>query len=228
MPKPTLNTETIKKNSGMNFVQKIFYNDKPLILTTNKATYIKTNPEAKTFSYFSGASAHNYTQALRQLERAGIIGALIEDASPGTLLSQLHTMYRSIDAGGGVAYNEQGAILMIFRRGKWDLPKGKLDDGEKIDECALREVSEETGLKHLKLAEKICDTYHIYSQNNEQLLKRTAWYKMEGTSADKLKPQKEENILEAKWVSEKDLGPLADKSYEAIRDVLRASGLKWQ
>jgi 8-oxo-dGTP pyrophosphatase MutT (NUDIX family) len=116
---------------------------------------------------------------------------------------------------------------LIFRRGKWDLPKGKLDAGEQIDECALREVKEETGLVHLELGDKICDTYHIYEQKGQQYLKRTAWYKMSGTSADKLMPQKEENILEARWVSEKDLAPLMAKTYEAIREVLRLSGIKW-
>ena len=136
-------------------------------------------------------------------------------------------MYSPIEAAGGVAYNEHGSILMIFRRGKWDLPKGKLDKGENIEECALREVMEETGLTHLTLGEKICDTYHIYTQNNEDYLKSTRWYKMGGTETDELKPQKEENILEARWVGEKELGTLALRTYEAIREVLHVAGLKW-
>jgi ADP-ribose pyrophosphatase YjhB (NUDIX family) len=116
---------------------------------------------------------------------------------------------------------------MIFRRGKWDLPKGKLDEGEDIEACALREVTEETGLSDLQLGKKICDTYHIYSQNGEHLLKHTAWYTMQGSSAQKLKPQKAENIMEARWVAQKDLAPLVGKSYEAIREVIRAAGLQW-
>jgi ADP-ribose pyrophosphatase YjhB (NUDIX family) len=117
---------------------------------------------------------------------------------------------------------------MIYRRGKWDLPKGKLDLGEQIDECALREVAEETGLHTLVLDGKICDTYHIYAQGGDQLLKQTSWYRMNGSVADKLRPQKEENIIEARWVSEAELAPLAAKSYEAIREVLKASGLHWE
>jgi len=211
----------------MNFIQKVFYNDKPLILTTNKEAYINDNPSAEAYDFFSGASLRSYTQAIQYMDRPGTKGAIIEDVSEDSLLTQLHAMYHHIDAGGGVVFNEGNAILMIFRRGKWDLPKGKLDKGETIEECALREVTEETGLQHLSLGEKICDTYHIYTQNNEQLIKRSAWYKMTGTSADKLKPQKEENILEARWVNEKELAPLAGKSYEAIKDVLKAAGLKW-
>ena len=209
----------------MNFIQKIFYNDKPLILTTNKEEYINDNPPAEAFEFFDGASLRSYTQALQYLDRPGTKGVIIEDISGDSLLAQLNAMYQSIDAAGGVVFNEDNDILMIFRRGKWDLAKGKLDKGETIETCAVREVSEETGLQHLELEEKICDTYHIYAQNNQQFLKRTAWYKMKGTSADKLKPQKEENILEARWVSEKEIPPYAVKSYEAIRDVLRTAGV---
>ena len=132
-----------------------------------------------------------------------------------------------IVAAGGLVWNEKNELLMIFRQEKWDLPKGKLDAGEDIEQCALREVSEETGLQNPVLGDKICDTYHIYTQKNEQYLKRTAWYKMRGSSIDKLKPQKEENILEARWVAEKDIAPLAAMSYEAVRAVLRMAGVKW-
>lgn len=211
----------------MNFSQKIYYNDKPLILTTDTEAYIDNNPVAETYSFFTGATLRSFTQALQQMDRPGVKGAVIEDASEKALQEQLHAMYSSIEAGGGIAYNEQNDILMIFRRGKWDLPKGKLDAGESIDECALREVKEETGLQQLTLGEKICDTYHIYTQKSEQMLKRTAWYRMEASATEILKPQKEENILEARWVNPKDLGPLASRSYEAIREVLKTAGLKW-
>jgi 8-oxo-dGTP pyrophosphatase MutT (NUDIX family) len=132
-----------------------------------------------------------------------------------------------VDAAGGVVMNEDKDVLMIYRRGKWDLPKGKRDDGEEIDYCALREVTEETGLHELKLNDKICDTYHVYAQNGQNLLKCTAWYKMEGTRNETLVPQKEENILEARWIANNDLGPIVYKSYEAIREVLTEAGLKW-
>lgn len=211
----------------MTFSRKIYYNDKSLVLTTDREAYITDNQLAEHYTIFSGATLRNYTQALQQLDRPGVNGIIIEDASEDSLLAQLYAMYRPIDAAGGIVYNEDGNILMIFRRGKWDLPKGKLDEGEKIDECALREVREETGLQNLQLLDKIGDTYHIYTQYNEQMLKCTAWYKMKGTIADKLSPQKEENILEAKWVSEAQIAPLAGKTYEAIREVLRSAGLKW-
>jgi 8-oxo-dGTP pyrophosphatase MutT (NUDIX family) len=209
----------------MDFLQKIYFNDKPLVLTTDKEAYIHENPSSETYAIFDGATLRSFTQALQQLDRPGIRGVIIEDVSADSLQDQLHAMFRPMDAAGGLVLNEDNAVLMIYRRGKWDMAKGKLDEGENIEECAVREVKEETGLQHIALGEKICDTYHIYSQHNEQLLKRTAWYKMRGQKADKLQPQKEENILEARWVAEVDIAPIAAKSYEAIREVLRASGI---
>ncbi len=211
----------------MNFSQKIYYNDKPLILTTDMEAYMESNPVAEMYQFFTGATLKSFNQAFQFMDRPGNVGAIIEDISYQALLDQLHAMYTPIMAGGGLVYNEGGELLMIYRRGKWDLPKGKLDEGENIAECALREVSEETGLTQLRLGNKLGDSFHIYTQDGIQFLKQTVWYIMYGSSTDQLKPQKEENIMEARWVPEKELGSLASRTYEAIREVLKAAGLKW-
>jgi 8-oxo-dGTP pyrophosphatase MutT (NUDIX family) len=161
------------------------------------------------------------------LDNPGSRGAIIEDISEANMLAQLESMYQPIMAGGGLVFNEHGALLMIFRRGKWDLPKGKLDEGEDIATCALREVTEETGLDNIQLNGHLCDSYHIYTQDDGQYLKQTVWYKMIGTSDEKLKPQKEENILEARWVSEKEMSQFVGRTYEAIREVLKTAGCRW-
>jgi 8-oxo-dGTP pyrophosphatase MutT (NUDIX family) len=208
----------------MNFLQKVYFNDKPLILTTESST---GDPATQDYLTFSGATAENIQKAMYALNQQTTTGAIITDTSEDALHKQLNTMFRSIDAAGGLVYDASGAVLMIFRRGKWDIPKGKLDAGETIHECALREVQEETGLRSLVLGEKICDSYHIYLQKKEYFLKRTAWYKMSGSSAETLAPQTEEDILEARWVSEKDMAPIAAGAYTAIREVLKLAGLKW-
>ncbi len=211
----------------MIFSKKIYINDKPLILTTNKGDYLAKNPEAEAYMVMNGANKDNILSAISQLDKPTLEGIMIEGESEELIEKQLSKLFRPIIAAGGIAYNEDNAILMIYRRGKWDLPKGKLDEGEEIEECALREVMEETGLEHLTINEKIIDTYHIYHQNNEQFLKLTVWYKMTGTKADKLSPQKEENIIEARWVAQKDLAPFASRTYEAIREVLHVAGMRW-
>lgn len=211
----------------MDFAQKIYINNKPLILTTDAKAYIAGNPVAEGYIYFEGAFPRHFRLALQHIGKTGTLGAIIEDFSPESLQEELHEQFTPIDAGGGVVTNEHNQVLMIFRRGKWDLPKGKCDDGETIDACALREVSEETGLHKLKLGEKICDTYHVYSQNKQNLLKRTAWYKMTGTIKEEPVPQAEENIQEVRWVKDEDLPLIVFKSYEAIREVMQKAGVKW-
>lgn len=211
----------------MNFTQKIYFNNKPLILTNDSKGYISQHAIAAGYPLFTGAFTRNYRLAFAHLEKPGTLGAIIEDVSPESLQKELYELYTPVDAGGGVVTNEAGAVLMIYRRGKWDLPKGKRDDGEDIGQCAIREVSEETGLQKITLGEKICDTYHVYAQNRQNLLKCTAWYKMKGVSSEKLVPQKEENIQEARWIGDKELGKIVYKSYDAIREVLELAGHKW-
>lgn len=211
----------------MDFAQKIYINNKPLILTTDARAYIEENPVAEGYIYFEGAFPRHFRLALQHIGKPGTLGAIIEDFSPESLQGELYELFTPIDAGGGVVTNENNEVLMIFRRGKWDLPKGKCDEGETIDACALREVSEETGLHKLKLGEKICDTYHVYSQNKQNLLKRTAWYKMKGTVKEEPVPQAEENIQEVRWVNDEDLPLVVYKSYEAIREVMQKAGVTW-
>ncbi len=211
----------------MFFGQKVYFNNKPLILTNDRENFLREQPLAAGYLSFTGAFPRHYRLAFDHLMKPASLGALIEDVSPRALIEELHAFYEPVDAGGGVVLNENGDVLMIYRRGKWDLPKGKRDDGEDIAVCAVREVSEETGLSHITLGDKICDTYHVYSQNGQSLLKRTAWYKMTASSSESLSPQAEENILEARWIPVKDLAPIVFKSYEAIREVLSNTGIKW-
>lgn len=209
------------------FTQKIYINNKPLVLTTDAKAYVAANAIAAGYLLFTGAFTRNYRLAIQHMEKRGTLGAIIEDESVQSLQESLYELYAPIDAAGGVVENENGGVLMIYRRGKWDLPKGKRDFGEDMAECALREVSEETGLETLSITEKIGDTYHVYSQGGENLLKTTAWYKMKGSAKDKLVPQEEENIMEARWVAQKDMDTIVYKSYEAIREVLHLAGYKW-
>jgi len=210
----------------MLFIQKIYYCNKPLILTNDAASYIKEHPLGAGYLRFTGAFPRSFRLAFEHLNRSRSQGVIIEDISPKALQQELHKLYEPIDAAGGVVHDEAGNVLMIYRRGKWDLPKGKLDEGEDIASCALREVTEETGLHQLKLGDKICDTWHIYSQNDKNLLKRTAWYHMEGSATEQLVPQAEENILEARWISTGEMAPVLRKTYDAIKEVLTLAGTR--
>jgi 8-oxo-dGTP pyrophosphatase MutT (NUDIX family) len=209
------------------FVQKIYVNNKPLVLTNSAEHYMGLNAQAHGYLFLTGAFPRNFRMAQTHLEKQRSIGAIIEDISVEALQQELAKTYVSIEAAGGVVSNPDGGVLMIYRRGKWDLPKGKVDDGEAIEDCAEREVMEETGLPQVEIVDKIGETYHVYTQGVADILKTTHWYNMTTKNSFELTPQKEENILEAKWIAEKKLGHYMHQTYDAVKEILKASGKKW-
>jgi 8-oxo-dGTP pyrophosphatase MutT (NUDIX family) len=135
-----------------------------------------------------------------------------------------HFMMTPIIAAGGIVVNPNKEMLWIFRRGIWDLPKGKLDLNETIEACALREVMEETGISNLVLGDLILTTTHRYHDIyfNSEVEKTTYWYKM---SIDQLQdgiPQTEEDIEAIAWVKKEDLAPYLAKTYDSIKEVMEA------
>src|SRR5688500_2820386 len=102
--------------------------------------------------------------------------------------------YFRIVAAGGVVTNDEGQVLLIFRRGKWDLPKGKQDNNEVLETCAEREIKEETGLTDITLKADITTTYHTYSESGNNILKETHWFLATTPGTPKLIPQVEEDI----------------------------------
>jgi len=135
---------------------------------------------------------------------------------------------KTIIAAGGLVKNDEGAYLMIFRRGKWDLPKGKLDEGESIPACAVREVQEETGLNDIILGNLISITHHEYFDKwvDADVLKETHWYNMTATDHQQLVPQTEEDITEIKWVPVAELDAYLQDTYDTIVEVFEKAGVK--
>ncbi|HEY6977664.1 MAG TPA: NUDIX domain-containing protein [Chitinophagaceae bacterium] len=132
-------------------------------------------------------------------------------------------MARKVIAAGGLVTNNKNELLIIFRRGKWDLPKGKLDEGETIEECALREVREETGIGNLKLVNLVGITYHEYFEKklNEDILKETHWFSMHVNGEPKLNPQTEEDIENIIWADENELKKCLKNTYKNIIEIIR-------
>ena len=131
-------------------------------------------------------------------------------------------MKRKIIAAGGLVTNEQNELLMIFRRGKWDLPKGKLDKGESIERCAVREVEEETGITDIILGALINITYHDYfdTWSKEDVTKETHWYAMSIKGNQTLIPQTEEDITDIQWINDTALSKCLSNSYPTIIDII--------
>ena len=131
-----------------------------------------------------------------------------------------------ITAAGGLVFNKKNELLMIFRRGCWDLPKGKLDKGETVEECALREVQEETGLKNLQLGELIGITHHDYFDKwtNQDVTKETHWFKMLVNDEQTLTPQTEEDIEKAEWATAETAAAHLKNSYKNIVEIVEKAG----
>lgn len=122
-------------------------------------------------------------------------------------------------AGGGKVYNEENKILFIYRNGFWDLPKGKIEKGESIEECAIREVEEETGITGLEIIRFLQKTYHVFRRNGEYRLKLTYWFEMTSDFDGQLIPQQEEGITKVKWKSGKKAKKALHKSYANIAQL---------
>ena len=139
----------------------------------------------------------------------------------GELKKAFYKKFTIVIAAGGLVLNEKKKILMIFRRGKWDLPKGKLDKGETLEECAVREVEEETGLQQVKLLSPLVITYHTYHEGARFILKESHWYNMKVSGEQNLVPQTEEGIHEIKWVTNKEAQSLFQECYPSVIDVIK-------
>ncbi len=131
--------------------------------------------------------------------------------------------FKVISAGGGVVYNKDKKVLVMKRLGKWDLPKGKADKGEKFRATAAREVTEECNVE-VAVKKKICTTWHTYRIHEKRMLKRTKWYKMDCVNAKKMAPQIEEDIEELRWMDREEIRKAMKNSYASIRFVLTAAG----
>lgn len=132
--------------------------------------------------------------------------------------------FHLIKAAGGAVTDDEGKILLIFRKGKWDLPKGKLEDNEPLELCADREIKEETGLNELELRKPLLITYHTYSEKGKSILKETHWFLFDAPGSQRVQPQTEEDILKVEWVEKGRLSENMKNSYQLIRDVLAAAG----
>jgi len=128
-----------------------------------------------------------------------------------------------VKAAGGVVRNRKRQVLFIKRWGIWDLPKGKKEKSETIENCALREVQEETGVDKLSLKTSLPSSYHIYFHRGEPILKKTYWFLMETDFEGELSPQQEEDISQALWLDQEACREALQQSYRSLREFLEES-----
>ena len=126
---------------------------------------------------------------------------LVVDNDGAVLNLKPYRKPKSVTAAGGLVVRQKKGeirLLLIYRRGAWDLPKGKIDKGETIEACAVREVQEEVGIKELRILAPAGTTVHGYPEGKRFMVKRTWWYFME-TPERSFTPEKREGIEKVKW-----------------------------
>jgi ADP-ribose pyrophosphatase YjhB (NUDIX family) len=176
---------------------------------------------------FSQEVLHNATNnsesAVLTISKEEIINIIgqknIICANPTAVFNQLKQQFTLINAAGGVVKNSQSEYLFIFRRGKWDLPKGKLDEGEDFETAAIREVQEECGINHIELGDLYHLSYHIYEENNDWILKQTNWYLMKSEEKN-LIPQLEEGITQTAWLPTSQFEKVRENTYASIDEII--------
>ncbi len=200
---------------------KIFIQNRPLILlNTHEVPSHWVNSATQMVVPYLG-KAKFLSHFIDKLEKNKAVEQIcIHALDVAILWRDFQTLYKPLDAAGGVVRNQKGEILMIFRLKMWDLPKGKIEANELPPEAAVREVQEETGLQQLTLGDWLCDTYHTYELKGKRILKKTYWYHMTTNDQFSLTPQLEEDIEIAQWVNISEFLIPSLPIYPNIRAVL--------
>ena len=188
---------------------KVFVNDKPLFLTN---TIVKETD----FQLFLLESV-DIKQVIVKIFQNKIQKAYLYHPDEREIMKTLKTKIPVQKAGGGLVYNAKNEVLFIFRNGKWDLPKGGIEKGEAIEDTAMREVEEETGVGNLVVTEKLQKTYHIFKRNGTLKLKITHWFEMRTSFEGIPTGQVEEGIEKVAWLNPEEIKEALKNSYENIK-----------
>lgn len=195
---------------------KVFINDKTIYLT-KKTSY--TESETTTvYKFTTTTELEEVFFSFKDNPKKQVL--IICGKKKKKLLNKFISCFKLIDAAGGLVRNKQGEYLFIFRRGKWDLPKGKTESFESIENTALREVEEECGIKDLKITSALPETYHIYFHDDKWIIKQTFWYEMYTDSIAEPVPQTSEDITEAKWFDMLQVKHLMENTYKSIYELV--------
>lgn len=195
---------------------KVFFNDSFLQVCTAPPT--EKNREVKPFT--TPTQMDEWINCAR--ESSNPIHWTLVTEHPQQAWQQLIAHLPIIEAAGGLVRNADGKYLFIYRRKRWDLPKGKMDEGETPEQAALREVEEETSLTPLKISGFLTHTFHIYWLRDHFTLKRTHWYLMDYNGNKAPVPQTIEDIERAEWMNLEEFSQLQEPVFGTVLEVVRS------
>ena len=201
---------------------KIFFNDKPLFLCNDVDAELQPYVHHDDAVFIDELNLHTVKSMIHEMQEPSIHAGVFFHHDLEELKTMFFKKFTPVKAAGGFVLNENKEVLMMFRRGKWDLPKGKMDKKETFEECAIRETEEETGLEKITLISPLITTYHTYHEGTRYILKETKWFRMKVNGEQKLIPQAEEQITKLEWVEKKNLKNYMQNSFPSVKDVLQA------
>jgi len=188
---------------------KVFVNDVPIILSTEKEIGGQyTSIPIKEVKI---------KKLIKKISKGKLLYVNLYHNKEEKLLMHLKNKLKTIVAGGGLVYNPKGEILFIYRNDRWDLPKGKAEKKETIEETAIREVEEETMVEGLEITQFLQTTYHILKRKGKYKLKETFWFEMKTDFDGKLIPQEKEGITKVEWLDFEKSQHALKQSYENIK-----------
>ena len=199
---------------------KINFNDNTIFLVQQNDISLESIAALKNVSFITTKTKDDILKTMESIKSSSSTDICIIHEDVDFLIKCFFSPFHIIEAAGGLVLNSNKEILFIFRRGKWDLPKGKMEAGETPEICAEREIEEETGVNQLKLIHKIIDTYHIYEERGMQILKKTYWFYFTTKFEGNPQPQIEEDISSISWISKKNLELPLSNTYDSIIDVI--------
>ena len=198
---------------------KVFFNQKPIILTTSFVEQTKDSP----VFFLKFANKKSIVAALRSKKVSQLY---LYHAQEEKLWSLFFAIFKVIEAAGGIVQQRTSKkFLFIYRNQKWDIPKGRIEEGESVQSAAIREVEEETGVKDLIITRPLPTTLHLFHRNGKYRLKKTFWYAMETDFQGDLNPQQEEGIQKAEWVERAAIPSLFENAYSNIKLLWKKSDL---
>lgn len=195
---------------------QLFYNDSKIILSESATVQSGNNIS---FADLRKKGTDNLLRSIEDTSKGGEI--IIQGKSEEKMLGYFKKSLIEITAGGGLVQNTGEDILFIFRNGKWDLPKGKPEGHESIEETALREVEEECGISELEIMGNLPATYHIYPLATKgYVLKKSVWFHMRYYGNQPLIAQTDEGITEARWVKTPVPEDLLQNAFPSIKSLM--------
>lgn len=204
---------------------KVYFNNKPLYLCDTLSADLESYVHHDDAVFIDEFSTPAVNSMIHEMQVDKVHAGVFLHDNLEELKKSFWKKFVVIQAAGGLVFDEQENMLFMFRRGRWDLPKGKLEPGESTEECAVREVEEETGLKNVFLQDFLVTTYHTYHENGKYILKESHWYAMRASGKQHLAPQFEEDITEVKWVKKEDLPVIIENTFPSIADVVTKAGV---